>query len=141
MTHSGDCSFSFVGDGTNKILTQWIPMSGGPGESLTLSAWSKSQDALGRGLYIARAVIIYEDETIGIQKLSLKGGTHGWEYIEVSFTTVKPYTSVRVTLNYSKGSGTVWVDDVRLVGTLPESGMSYELVENGSFESDNQEID
>jgi hypothetical protein len=35
--HSGDCSFSFVGDGTNKILTQWIPMSGGPGESLTLS--------------------------------------------------------------------------------------------------------
>jgi Zn-dependent metalloprotease len=111
----GSCSFSMVGNGKSKQLSQTVVMGGLAGESFTLSGWSKASQASGAGKYIVKVIVKHLDGTTMVKQVSFSGGTHAWQSKQVGFTTNKPYTRMIVSIMYAKSQGTVWFDKVRLV--------------------------
>jgi hypothetical protein len=133
-SQTGQCSFSFLGDGTISILSQVIYKHGDAGESFILSVWSKADNVAGSSLNIIR-VILMGDEDSQTQDLILTEGTHNnWEKREINFTTVKPYKRIKVEIIYSEENGRIWVDELNLIKNSPLSNLPLELLRNKSFE-------
>jgi len=108
------CSFLMAGIGENKLLKQTELAGGDAGEQYTLSGWGRSTNADGAGPFAIRVVVKYLDGTKGVFRINFGGGTHGWQYSQMNFTTEKAYTRMLLSLMYGKAGGTVWFDDVRM---------------------------
>ncbi len=128
VSHSGQCSLQFWGDGDPARFEQEIKMSGNAGERLELSFWGKSQDVAEGKIPTAKITLFYgdgsEDEFIVPGQFSAD-----WSLQEFIFETSKPYTRFLITLFPNPQPGVIWLDDLRLIKDNLEIG-----IENPSFE-------
>ncbi len=114
--YDGSCSFLFIGNTANKSLKQVVNISGDAGDSFTLSGRSKAKSpSASGGAYCLEAKVFHTDATKKTYKACFTKSTHGWQYREKAFTTVKDYNKIEVYLRYANQAGKAWFDDVLLV--------------------------
>jgi hypothetical protein len=63
----------------------------------------------------AQVKVLYADGTKKSFRLNLPGGDNTWTPHALNFNATKPYTKIEVRFMYSRGSGTVWFDNVMLL--------------------------
>jgi hypothetical protein len=114
---AGVRALQLTGDpATAKSVAQQIALpNGAAGDVLTISGWSKRQDALGPGgLYAVRVQVTYADATRAILSAPFAQTNHNYEFASASLTAQKPYASVRVSALYNGQTGLAVFDDLRL---------------------------
>ena len=114
--NNGVASWRFVGNGTGKVLTQDIAITGYGGDQFDLSVWTQHQGATGSGVYRVRMIFFYNNGTAQGFVLNLTGDPAlTWTQHALSITAGSAYHKVQMRLEYAKGGGTVWFDDISLI--------------------------
>lgn len=84
---------------------------------VTLGAWHRTQDVRGSKTptdFLLFAYITYANGSRYTLRCPLRGGTHEWEYTEVTWKPEHPVSSAVLYVGIIRNSGTAWVDDVYL---------------------------
>ena len=102
--------------GIQKILYQNISRSGNTGEKFTLEFYNAAQNVpVDAALYQVVVTFYKNGKALSATKiLKCSPGTHGWEFKTLSFSAPAAYDSIQVSLVFSKTTGRVWFDKVRL---------------------------
>lgn len=85
-----------------------------PGTEYSLEVWVKTKDVTGK----ARALLSWQDDRRWIDQASSEAvsSTSDWQKLTVGATAPDKANTLRITLDFGYGSGTVWFDDVKVSG-------------------------
>ena len=112
----GNCSFTMVGDGTNKVLLQDIFISGSALDEFDFSAWTKGKSIVyGAGEVVVYVQINYTDGDSNGWYLYIPVGTSPWTLRQIHVVSPKDYDSIQIFLSIFSDSGKAWVDGVKLI--------------------------
>ena len=117
QSKAGNCSFKMVGDGSSKILSQELAVSGLAGDQFDISAWARGKDVI-YGAGSARGYVLFNHVGGGNNEtfFGISNQTFPWAFYKlVAVEATADYYSITVFLQYSTDSGKLWVDKVKLV--------------------------
>jgi subtilisin len=112
----GLCSIYMMGNGNGKKLTQTITTSGSAGDDFILSFDAAGSSVPAKGSYTVKIKMFLTNGKKATFNLKVTNtGTFDWTNYSVNFKAPKGYTRIDVFIQYSKKSGSVWLDDIVLM--------------------------
>jgi len=128
---TGNCAMHFEGNGTNKRILMRFKLTGTAEDNFSLTIYRKGLNVPSQGVSIVRAILFYLDGTREVFNVNLNtGNVNLWEQLNLPFSAAKDYKQVNLLVFYTKASGTMWLDDIRL-----NRNGGVELLNNTSFET------
>ena len=129
----GSNSFKINGEtGVNKYITQHINISGDSSTDLTLSGWSKQENANPNGgNYEIKVRINNSDGTTDWSNANSFDKTKsGWQHVAAEVQPIKPFKSVDVYYYYGDQAGSAWFDAMRLEKGASHTSYFYDNNQN-----------
>jgi hypothetical protein len=122
VSHAGQCSFRLVGSGQSKKLTQTVNVSGTADETIILSLYTRRENVPAGGTFRITVTLFYTDGSKQPIVLELPTGS------DLAFnqttapvlTTTRAYNKIEFKIEFTKSTGTVWLDDVSVIRVIPE---------------------
>jgi CSLREA domain-containing protein len=118
-----NCSMRIVGSGSNKKLTGTLTINpvGPANTSFNLSFREKTSGLPAGGTHTMTLQITHNDGSKVTRVITLPAsGSADWTSYTTGLTAAKTYKKINVIFQYSKSSGTVWLDAITLQ-TVPAS--------------------
>jgi hypothetical protein len=114
----GGCALRITGDGDSKKVSQTYTL-GAPGaasDSYELRYWTKGEGFVGSGVSKIQVKIYYQDGSKQTVPFNLPAVSYDWmEHSPLVIDPTKPYTKIMITFQFKRNTGSLWLDDVRLV--------------------------
>jgi hypothetical protein len=115
VKREGVAAVKIVGQGRTKSLAQTVLLGGTTGDTFTFSFWVKANRLSAAGLCQAQVTFYSGTTQVGRKLIACPAGaTYPWKQTSVSFVAPANYTSVVVSLVFSKSLGTAWFDSLSL---------------------------
>ncbi len=112
-----------------------------PLQYYSLSAWGKTQNVLSNSHAVRIVELDINKNWLSQRNLNFNKGTNDWTQNQIDFQTGSNAAYVYIYANIWKSAGTFWVDDIKLILSVPAtSPRTYYVAKNGNDNNPGTEV-